>query len=244
VLSQKPWRIESVLLFFAALFCCFFLTAVIALTLQKFHVAGFVNQDDFGFLLLGTLGVHGAAWILIFIFLWLHQVNWRDAFGFRGPNLGKALLLALGVLILILPITGGLKNLSDLAFEKIGWQTENQRAIEMFLHAKSFWYRAYLGFFAVVLAPVAEEFIFRGILFPFFKQRGFPKLAWFGVSFLFALIHGNPPIFISLFVLALALTWLYEKTDNLLAPIAVHASFNGINLIALQWLQKISPHGT
>ena len=40
----------------------------------------------------------------------------------------------------------------------------------------------YLGIFAVVLAPVAEEFIFRGVLFPFVKQLGWPKLAWFGVS--------------------------------------------------------------
>ena len=91
----------------------------------------------------------------------------------------------------------------------------------------------YLGIFAVVLAPVAEEFIFRGVLFPFVKQLGWPKLAWFGVSLLFALVHGSVTIFIPLFVLALALTWLYEKTGNLLAPIVVHGLFNAENLVLL-----------
>jgi membrane protease YdiL (CAAX protease family) len=54
---------------------------------------------------------------------------------------------------------------------------------------------------------------------------------------LFALIHHNPPIFLSLFVLALVLTWLYEKTDNLLAPITAHALFNAANLILLHFNQ-------
>gem|GEM_PF-4763486 len=36
-----------------------------------------------------------------------------------------------------------------------------------------------------------------------------------------------------LFVFALALTWLYEKTDNLLAPITAHALFNAGNLLLL-----------
>ena len=89
-----------------------------------------------------------------------------------------------------------------------------------------------------MLAPVAEEFIFRGVLFPFVKQLGWPKLAWFGVSFLFALIHGAPDIFIPLFVLALGLTWLYEKTGNLLAPIAAHGLFNAANLVLLVLVYK------
>ena len=84
-----------------------------------------------------------------------------------------------------------------------------------------------------MLAPVAEEFIFRGVLFPFVKQLGYPKLAWFGVSFLFALIHVNAPTLVPLFVLALVLTWLYQKTDCLLAPIAAHSLFNTANLIIL-----------
>ena len=87
--------------------------------------------------------------------------------------------------------------------DKLGLPPEDQRAVEIFMNAKSFWLRAYLGLFAVVLAPVAEEFIFRGILYPLVKQLGSPRIAFFGVSALFAEIHFDAGTFVPLFVLAL-----------------------------------------
>ncbi|HZI31846.1 MAG TPA: CPBP family intramembrane glutamic endopeptidase, partial [Candidatus Binatia bacterium] len=120
-----------------------------------------------------------------------------------------------------------------LVLDHLGWLPQDQRAVDLLVGAQSPWMRGYLAFFAVVLAPVAEEFIFRGVLFPFIKQRGWPKLAWVGVSLLFAAIHVNAPTFLSLFVLALVFTWLYETTDCLLAPILAHSLFNGINLVVL-----------
>jgi len=49
------------------------------------------------------------------------------------------------------------------------------------------------------------------------------------------LIHLNAPTFVPLFALALALTWLYERTDNLLAPITAHALFNAANYMAVSY---------
>jgi membrane protease YdiL (CAAX protease family) len=40
-------------------------------------------------------------------------------------------------------------------------------------------------------------------------------------------------LFLPLLVLAVALTMIYEWTDNLLAPIVAHGVFNGLNLAAL-----------
>jgi membrane protease YdiL (CAAX protease family) len=40
-----------------------------------------------------------------------------------------------------------------------------------------------------------------------------------------------------LFLLALVLTWLYEKTDSLLVPITAHAFFNAVNLVLLCFIQ-------
>jgi hypothetical protein len=62
------------------------------------------------------------------------------------------------------------------------------------------------------------------------------------VSALFALIHLDAAIFIPLFVLALGLTWIYERTGNLLASIAAHALFNAVNLgllVAATWLRAL-----
>ena len=56
---------------------------------------------------------------------------------------------------------------------------------------------------------------------------------WFVASLLFAAIHGSAPVFLPLFVFALALTWLYERTEGLLAPMLAHGLFNAANLIIL-----------
>jgi membrane protease YdiL (CAAX protease family) len=157
-----------------------------------------------------------------------------DALGFRGPQLKRALLMAVIVFIIILPTAWLLQWASVTTLTKLGWPPDHQLAVQLFENADSWWMRAYLGVFAACLAPVGEEFIFRGVLYPFVKQLGWPRLALFSVSFLFALIHFDVATFLPLFMLALALTWLYEKTDNLLAPILVHALFNGSNLIMLE----------
>jgi hypothetical protein len=206
---------------------------VVAGGLHAAGAAAFKAPDSFANVLVATLSFQGAAWSLMFIFLKQHEIHWRDAFGFHNGNLKKSLLLAAGTLALALPVVLGLEFVSTLALGKMGWPSENQRAVELIAKADSWWLRGYLAFFAMVLAPVAEEFVFRGVLFPFIKQLGWPKLAWLGVSFFFAVIHLNAPTFVPLLVLALVFTWLYEKTDCLLAPIAAHSLFNTANLVLL-----------
>lgn len=233
MLSQKPWRVEAVIQLIAGVLVCLCLGAATIGILRQAGVAAFQSPDSFACVLLATLSFQGLAWILIFIFLKFHGVDWRDALGLRNQHLIRSLLLAAGVLVVMLPVVLALQQVSVVVLEKIGWAPEDQRAVNLLVNAGSFWMRGYLALFAVVLAPVAEEFIFRGVLFPFIKQLGRPRLAWIGVSLLFALIHVNAPTFVPLFVLALALTWLYQKTDCLLASILAHSLFNGVNLLVL-----------
>ena len=88
---------------------------------------------------------------------------------------------------------------------------------------------------SVAVAPIVEEILFRGILYPAIKQIGHPRLAAIGTALLFALFHVNLLAFASLTVVALGLIALYEFTDNLLAPITAHAVFNASNLVMLIW---------
>jgi membrane protease YdiL (CAAX protease family) len=197
--------------------------------LHKAGVGGFRHEDDFGNVLVATLSFQGVTWVLIPIFLRLNQVRVRDFFGLNVWNFFCAIGWAVVVVIAAL----ALEYVYGLALEKIGWHPKSQTAVQM-LNGAPWWPTGiYLAFFAVILAPVAEEFIFRGVLFSFVKNLGHPKFAWIGVSLLFALIHGDAGIFLPLFFLALALTWLYEKTGNLLASVVTHALFNGANLVLL-----------
>jgi membrane protease YdiL (CAAX protease family) len=237
MLSEKPWRAEAVLQLCAAQFACLCVGVAAIGLLHKLGIHGFLRDESFGNIVVGTLSFQGATWLLILLFLRRHQVGWREAFGFRGPKIKNPLLLAIGFVI-VFAVVIFLQFLSVRVLQKMGWPVEDQAAVKLVTDAKSPWTTAYLGVFAIVIAPVAEEFIFRGMLFPFVKQLGWPKLAWFGVSFLFALIHADKAIFIPLFVLALALTWLYDQTDNLLAPITAHALFNAANFAMLLWQNR------
>ncbi len=226
--------------------------------LHKLGVNGFQHEGDLGNTLLGTLSFQGVTWLLVPLFLRQHHVGWREAFGLCGPKINRPGLLFLSFIIFVAVVLL-LQGTSVEVLEKLGHPPEDQAAVSLLLDAKSWWTTAYIGGFAILIAPVAEEFIFRGLLFPFvkqfrwpglvrffqrrgrfrlawfFRQRAWWLLAWFGVSALFALIHVNLPTFLPLFVFALGLTWLYNRTNNLLAPIAAHALFNAFNFAVLLW---------
>ena len=234
MLSAKPWRWEIVIWFCAAQLVSLCLGLTLIGLLQKAGFAAFQTPAGSGAVLFGTLAFQGATWVLIFIFLRLHHTNWRDAFGWHRIEWNRTWFPTVPVVIVFLPPMALLvQSVCIYTLTKIGWQPENETAVTVLTSAKAWWLRAYLGVFTVAIAPVAEEFIFRGMLYPLVKQSGRPGLAWFGVSFLFALIHWDAAAFAALFLLALALTWLYEKTDSLLVPITAHSLFNAVNLILL-----------
>jgi membrane protease YdiL (CAAX protease family) len=237
MLSAKPWQDEAVIQLIAMQLLCYMFSLTVIVLLHKAGFAAFDPPGGFGAVMLSTLGFQGATWVLIPIFLRQHQAGCRATMGFRGPQLPRTFSLAVICTGLILPLVWLLQYASVLTFTKLGWPPEEQAAVALIGGAKSWWMRIYLGVFAVVLAPVAEEFIFRGVLYPFVKQLGSPRCAWFGVSALFALIHLDAGTLVPLFALALALTWLYERTDNLLAPITMHSLFNGANLVLLCFRQ-------
>jgi membrane protease YdiL (CAAX protease family) len=88
---------------------------------------------------------------------------------------------------------------------------------------------------AVCIAPVAEEILFRGYIYPVFKRTIGTVPAALGSALLFAAIHGNALGFPGLTLLALALTLAYEFTGSLAVPVFMHAWFNGLSLLGM-WL--------
>lgn len=209
--------------------------------LHRAGVAGFKTLDSTGSVLLATLSFHGPAIVAGILFLKFHGISWREISGLDTMKLPKQVLYVVLALAAALPVMFTLKALSVLALEQLGWPIEDQRAVELLLAAKSTGMKIYMGVFAVTIAPLAEEFIFRGLLFSAFKKAGWPKCGWVVVSGLFAGIHASAPIFLPLFVFALVLTWLYERTGGLLAPVMAHGTFNAANLALLVIAEKFHP---
>ena len=82
----------------------------------------------------------------------------------------------------------------------------------------------------LVVAPLSEEFVFRGLLFGALR-RHLPKL-WAMVlsSLLFALLH-PPSAAVPLFIMGMLAAAVYQRTDSLLAPVILHFSYNAALLI-------------
>ncbi len=92
---------------------------------------------------------------------------------------------------------------------------------------------------AVVIAPVIEEMIFRGlfqtVIRSFFERRdskleirGRVWLPVFISAGLFSMVHGNVPHWPALFLLGVCMGYAYEKSGSLFRPIFIHALFNSI----------------
>lgn len=102
------------------------------------------------------------------------------------------------------------------------------------------WWAAVAG--AVVLAPLAEELAYRGMLQQGLKATGMPSwLAIAVTSSLFALMHwsaltdGARAAGLATLV-ALSAGWgvLFERTGRITAPALAHAAFNAVNLLLAQ----------
>ena len=95
-------------------------------------------------------------------------------------------------------------------------------------------WRAVVAFSAVVLAPLAEEVFFRGLLQSMLRRYlGRPWGAILVTSLLFAAVHGEYYDTVpALFVLGVALGYNYERCGRLYPSILIHMIFNGVSVLS------------
>lgn len=105
-----------------------------------------------------------------------------------------------------------------------------QEVVKAFTEAQSPVLLVLLSAMAVVVAPLTEEVLFRGYLYPVAKRFvGRLPAILFG-SLIFAVAHNNAMALIPLFTLGVLLTLAYEFTGSLWAPISIHVLFNGLTV--------------
>ena len=207
---------------------CFFLgslgvSAAAAHSKEKLSVAT---------MMISALSFQGATAPLIWWFVRQHGLSLREAFGFNlTPR--HAILLGVTVALGFMPLAIGLQWGVGMIADAIGFPLPTQDAVMILRLADSWVDRLGLAFATMVLAPLGEESLFRGVLYPTLKRYGFPQAALWITSLLFAFIHFNALSFVPLLVLAVLLVKLYERTGNLLSCIACHATFNAFSFVML-----------
>ena len=95
-----------------------------------------------------------------------------------------------------------------------------------------------IAFVATFTAPLVEEVVYRGVLYPAFRVKLGQLPAVFLVTLVFALIHvpqylPNYGTIIVITILSLTLTLVRAKTRNLLPCVMIHTIFNGITSLLL-----------
>ncbi len=88
-------------------------------------------------------------------------------------------------------------------------------------------------FTAVIVAPICEEVVFRGYIYPVLKKYTGLWPAIILSALVFSAAHGHLAVLLPLFILGALLVVVYEKTGSIWAPIAVHLCFNGAT-VAIQ----------
>ena len=237
VLLRRPLALEGLLPRLATVLGGFYGGLLAGVWVHKF---GGTEEPSIGQMVVGTCCAYGLGLFLAHRFVREHDLDWAEAFGFRH-GWREALVLGLIAAVVFLPLGRMIEQASAWGlthFAPQAMKPEEQRVVQVLRTAVSWSERGLLGAITILIAPVAEEVFFRGVLYPTVKQCGFPRLALWGTAALFGFIHFNVLTFLPLTVLALLLTLLYERTGNLLAPIAAHSLFNAVNFALLYYFQK------
>jgi membrane protease YdiL (CAAX protease family) len=110
-----------------------------------------------------------------------------------------------------------------------------QDTLERFGADRGTTYLAVSAVMVIVLAPVVEEFFFRGFMYRSLRNRLSPLVASLCIGVVFGAIHYSGPETLDLLpVLALLgamFCWLYEVTGSLYPAIAVHVVNNSLAFV-------------
>lgn len=166
---------------------------------------------------------------LVYLFVWYRQGT-LASLGFRSFSFSKALGLMMmffvGYLVITVIVVTGLEvfdtGVDFQAQQEIGF-LEASTAFEMSL--------AFIAL--VLLAPFAEEIVFRGVLLPAFSKKLGLITAVILTSILFGILHPPVNAMIGIGIFAIFLALIYAFTYSIWPAIMLHSLKNLLAFIAL-----------
>jgi membrane protease YdiL (CAAX protease family) len=190
------------------------------------------NKTAAGAMLGGPVLLGTAAWS------YWRLVQLRDEpFKPLVPRAGKPpATLASGLAIAltgVLAASGGSMLLSLLQQFALSTEVEEQQAILSLVERGDPFELAILAISAVVLAPITEELLFRGMFFRRLLQRVGPIAAWTLPALAFGLSHGNMVGLAIYMWLGTVFALVYAYSGRVWVAIVVHAGHNAFTLTLL-----------
>src|SRR6266540_2934797 len=180
------------------------------------------------------------AFVVLFVVTFLHLRGFDVGAlgGFFRVSFARTLSTGAILLFFAYPLI----LLSDAITQRLfGGGSSKQNIVEFFSGSRTIEQRMMIIVFAIAIAPVVEEFLFRFFIYGVLK-RYFGRLL--GVTFsalLFAAAHAHLPSFAPLFVLGSCFAIAYEWSGSILVAMTMHSLFNSLTLTALAFPEIFSP---
>jgi uncharacterized protein len=175
--------------------------------------------------------------LLIVTFLQLRGFDLSSLVGLFKVGFIRALITGSILLLAAYPLIS-LANL--ITQDLFGGGSSKQNIVEFFSGSRTIEQRIIIIVFAVAIAPIVEEFLFRFFLYGVIKHYLGRFLGVMANAGLFAAAHAHFPSFVPLFVLGSCFTIAYEWSGSLLVAMTMHSLFNSLTLVALAFPELIS----
>ena len=170
----------------------------------------------------------------ILVIAWMHYARRLKGFGLNPKTIGRDLGASLLNLLTIMPVVWAVSILTVAGGKLIvGPQFEwpKHEELKLILAYPQFSVRALIIITTVLIVPIVEEMVFRGIFQTLL--RSYITKPWPAVilaSLVFILFHENPQHWPALFALSMFLGYAYEKSGSLFRSIFIHSMFNAMSV--------------
>lgn len=146
---------------------------------------------------------------------------------------GQAVAVGARAFIALLPLVWLASFVWKTLLTAIGVDAPPQDLVLIFIRTGDRGALIAMVFFAVIIAPLTEELLFRVGLFRWLRTRVPRAVALLLPAVIFSLLHFSWAALLPLAVLAVGISVAYERSGHPLTPITTHALFNLNTLVLL-----------
>lgn len=231
-LDSLPWSLASTLYIVVPLVLVQVVFATMYSLFQGEDSPG-SSDNERAMVVVHSLLFHWVCFALIGLSLHVRRLPWATTFGFSSRTFWREAGWGVAIIIGVMPILIGYNFVAQLVMDWFGYQPPVQDVTRIIFGASDLSTKIYFALLAVVIAPVVEEMLFRGILLPAITRKTGVKPAIVIVSVLFAAVHGHLPSAVPLFILSIALSLGYIYRGSLVTSIAMHSFFNSMTIAVI-----------